>query len=40
MAERYYEELEAISKELLDLIGRLERRINALGEDFFTKNPA
>lgn len=37
MAERYYDELEAISKELLDLIGKLERRINALGEDFFNK---
>ncbi|MFT5660881.1 MAG: hypothetical protein ACI9TV_001525 [Sulfurimonas sp.] len=36
MAERYYDELEAVSKELLDLIGKLERRIGALGEDFFS----
>lgn len=38
MAQRYYEELEAVSKELLDLIGKLERRMNALGEDFFIKS--
>ena len=38
MAEVYYADLEKISKELLDLIGRLERRINALGEEFFLKN--
>ena len=36
MAKRYYMELEGISKELVDMIGRLERRINALGEEFFT----
>lgn len=36
MAQRYYSELEGISKELVDMIGRLERRINALGEEFFT----
>ena len=38
MAEHYYADLESISKELLDMIGRLERRINALGEDFFNKD--
>ena len=38
MAEQYYEELESVSKELLDMIGRLERRINALGEEFFNKS--
>ncbi|MDB2562029.1 CZB domain-containing protein [Sulfurimonas sp.] len=37
MAQQYYAELEKISKELVELIGRLERRINALGEEFFTK---
>ena len=37
IAQKYYEELEAVSKELLDMIGRLERRINALGKDFFIK---
>jgi len=36
MALQYYNELEGISKELLEVIGRLERRINALGEEFFT----
>ena len=35
MAEQYYDELESVSKELLELIGKLERRIAALGEDFF-----
>lgn len=38
MAQQYYTNLEEVSKELLDLIGRLERRINALGEEFFLKN--
>ncbi len=37
MAQHYYVELESISKDLLDLIGRLERRVNALGTEFFTK---
>ena len=36
MALQYYNELEGISKELLEVIGRLERRINALSEEFFT----
>lgn len=40
MAEHYYSDLEATSKELLDYIGRLERRLNALGNDFFNKNDA
>jgi len=36
MALQYYNDLEGISKELLEMIGRLERRINALSEEFFT----
>ena len=36
MAEQYFDELESVSKDLLELIGRLERRISALGEDFFS----
>lgn len=36
MALQYYNNLEGISKELLEMIGRLERRINALGEEFFS----
>ena len=37
MAQHYFKDLENISQELLDLIGRLERRVNALGEEFFSK---
>lgn len=37
MAEEYYAELEGVSKELVDMIGRLERRINALEADFFKR---
>ena len=36
MAEGYYAELEVVSKELLDLLSKLERRISALDRDFFS----
>lgn len=34
-AEDYYAQLEEISHEFQDLVGKLERRVSALGEDFF-----
>ena len=37
IAQQYYEDLENVSKELLGYIERLDRRINALSENFFDR---